>query len=445
MLNVRKSAVAISICLAGLTFTQPRILSQEVSLHDDGGWCWFEDERALICNGKLVFGVVAMGRSDPTRKGNIEVVSYELDSGQTHESVLHHQLSADDHNSPALVELGDGRLLAMYCKHGEENSLYYRISQHPGDTTDWQAEQTFVPSESSRVTYSNLFRLAVENRGRGRIYNFYRGFDDTFKPSWMFSDDDGRTWENGGRFIDFLVPQRHRPYVKYASNGKDTVHFIFTEGHPRDFDNSLYHAYFRDGVFFRTDGSKIKDIDDGPITPTEATRIFSGDENNVAWPSDLHLDVNGNPVAVYSVQRDSAGLPRGQGGNDHRYRYACWDGQRWIDHQVAFAGQRLYSGEDDYTGLICIDPNAPQTVYFSSDVDVSSGEPAKNGRFEMYRGKTNDQGRSWTFTSLTRNSKVDNIRPIVPHSDGKGTAVLWLRGELRSYTDYDLEVLGIIE
>ena len=42
-------------------------LEAPVVLNDDGGWCWFQDERALVVSGRLVFGSVAAGRRDPSR------------------------------------------------------------------------------------------------------------------------------------------------------------------------------------------------------------------------------------------------------------------------------------------------------------------------------------------------------------------------------------------
>ncbi len=417
-----------------------------ITLNDDGGWCWFEDERAIVVNGQLTLGSVSAGAHDLSRKGNIEATTYDLASAASHRSVLHAGLQLDDHNSPAFCVLGDGRVLALYCKHGPENQIYYRISQQPGDTMHWQEEQAFVPSANSRVTYSNPFRLAGENNQRGRIYNFYRGYDNSFKPSWMTSDDDGRSWTAHGLWIDFPSEQRHRPYVKYTSNNQDTVHFVFTEGHPRNFDNSLYHASYRDGAFYRTDGTRIKAVTDGPITPREATRIFAGDASNVAWPCDLHLDEQQHPVVVYSVQKDGAGQNRAgdAGEGDHRYRLAHWDGTDWRDHQIAYAGTRLYPGEDDYTGLACIDPNDTNTLYLSSDVNIHNGQPNSSGHYEIYCGQTTDFGQSWTWNAVTRDSQVDNLRPIVPAADGQQSVLLWLRGTFTSYTDYDLDVVGVI-
>ena len=75
------------------------------------------------------------------------------------------------------------------------------------------------------MTYSNLHYLSSENEGQGRIYNFFRGLDRTFKPSYMFSDDGGLNWRTGNVFIDVPAAFRHRPYVKYASDNEDTIHF----------------------------------------------------------------------------------------------------------------------------------------------------------------------------------------------------------------------------
>lgn len=103
-----------------------------------------------------------------------------------------------------------------------------------------------MPSGSSRVTYANLHWIAGRRAARTMISS--AGLDNTFKPSWMASDDWGNSWRAGGLLIDFeSAAFRHRPYVKYASDGRGTIHFAFTEGHPRDFDNSIYHANLANG------------------------------------------------------------------------------------------------------------------------------------------------------------------------------------------------------
>jgi hypothetical protein len=434
---------ACSVILIARTIA---VAADFIQLNDDAGWCWFEDERVLIVGDQLVAGSVAMGTRDPARKGDIEVMSYDLKGGNIIRHTLHQQLQADDHNSPALLRRTDGRYLAMYSKHGPENRIYYRVTVRPGDVSEWREEHVFVPSESSRVTYSNLHWLSDDNRGRGRLYNFFRGFDNTYKPSWMYSDDEGETWTAGGLLVDFPVTVRHRPYVKYASDGKATIHFAFTEGHPANYDNSIYHVYFRAGQLHRSDGTVIRALRDGPVVPAEATRIFTGDPNNVGWIHDLALDDLGRPRLVYSVQKDSAGLGRGQGGHDLRYRFARWDGKAWQDGEIAYAGERLYAGEDDYAGGICVHPDDPQTIFISTNVDPDTGEKLTSGHYEIFRGTMPTGAVKCTWTPVTKNSALDNLRPIVPKWKRGKTALLWLRGKYSSYTNYDqVAVLKLFE
>ncbi|HKZ30760.1 MAG TPA: BNR-4 repeat-containing protein [Vicinamibacteria bacterium] len=426
-------------------------LAAPVVLNDDGGWCWFQDERALVVGDRLVFGSVAAGRSDASRRGTVEVTSVVLATGAT----TRFRLSAtpveragryDDHDTPAFVVRGDGRLLAVWAGHGYDNRILSRVSLRPGDATGWGDERAFVPSPSSSVTYSNLHRLAGE---RGRIYDFFRGLDNRFKPSMAWSDDEGESFRSGGVVIDVPATFRHRPYVKYASDGQATVHLAYTEGHPRNFDNSLYHAYYRDGVLHRSDGSVIRPLAEGLRDPVEGTRVFQGDPANVAWVIDLELDAQGRPFVAYSVQKDSAGLPQGQGGSDHRYRLARWTGKAWNDREIASAGTRLYAGEDDYTGGVALVPGDPTRVLVSTDADPTTGAPlvsAADGKrhWEIFRGTTPDDGLTWQWQAVTRDSTADNLRPIVPRSDARDELLLWLRGRYRSYTDYDLEVVGLL-
>jgi hypothetical protein len=442
----------LGACLVSLlarpTGAQP---AKPVVLNDDAGWCWFQDERAILVGDRLLFGSVAAGRADAARRGAVEATSVDLRTG----TVSRSRLSAtpveregryDDHDAPAFVVRGDGRILAAWAGHGFDNRILSRVTREPGDPASWSDERAFVPSPSSKVSYTNLARLEAE---RGRIYDFFRGLDDRFKPSVAWSDDGGERWTSGGIVIDVPAAFRHRPYVKYASDGNGTVHLAYTEGHPRDFDNSLYHLYYRDGKLHRSDGTVIRSLAEGLREPAEGTRVFKGDPRNVAWVSDLELDGEGRPFVAYSVQKDSAGLPPGQGGSDHRYRLARWTGTSWEDRELAFAGSRLYAGEDDYTGGVALVPGDPTRVYIATNADPASGAPlasAADGRrhFELYRAEAAEAGRGFRFEALTRDSALDNLRPIVPRSSGRGEVLLWLRGTYRAYTDYALEAVGLL-
>lgn len=57
-----------------------------------------------------------------------------------------------------------------------------------------------------------------------------------------------------------------RPYIRYASNGKDTIHFSCTDGHPNiEPYNSIYYARYREGAMYRADNSLIKQFEDLPL------------------------------------------------------------------------------------------------------------------------------------------------------------------------------------
>jgi hypothetical protein len=59
-------------------------------------------------------------------------------------------------------------------------------------------------------------------------------------------------------------------------------------------------------------------------------------------------------------------------------------------------------------------------------------------------GVTDDLGATFTWTAITRDSSCDNLRPIAPRWRTDRCALLWLRGELRSYTDYALDAVGVV-
>jgi hypothetical protein len=104
---------------------------------------------------------------------------------------------------------------------------------------------------------------------------------------------------------------------------------------------------------------------------------------------------------------------------------------------MAYAGTRLYPGEDDYTGLASLDRRNPNIVFISTDADPSTGKPLisaadKKRHFELFRGTTTDNGKTWQWQPLTANSTMDNMRPIVPAWDDPRTMLVWMRGTYRN-------------
>ncbi len=412
--------------------------SQAILLNDNTSWCWFQDERAMIDGDQLLFTGV-------TSEGANTVSTYHLETGDKKTVVLNDQtFEADDHNVGALLKRPDGRYLCVYAGHGIESKMRYRISTQPGDISQWEEEKSV--DTGGATTYSNVFRMS----GNGKTYNFHRGIGSN--PNYMVSEDDGNTWEYGGQLFAF----KGRPYLRYASDGQDRIHFITTEEHPRYYNNSIYHGYIERGKMYGSGGKLIGNLSQKQETnlkPFDFTSIYDGDSStrkNVAWTSDIELDHEGNPYVAFSVTKDPIRLGETketeEGGFDHRYHYARWDGQEWHEYEIAYAGTRLYAGENEYTGLISLHPQDPDVVYISADVNPETGKPLRSdgkSHYEIFRGTTDDQGAHWQWTAITENSDEDNIRPIIVCSD-QYEALLWLKGSYTTFRDYHLSAYGMI-
>src|SRR5205809_3104447 len=225
-----------------------------------------------------------------------------------------------------------------------EHRIFYSVAE-TNNPLKWGPASTFdtpgspaQPLRGNNVTYSNLLRLSS-----GRILNFFRGVD--LDPNYMSSDDTGRTWRYGGRVAH--GKDGYSPYLKYAFDGVSTIHFVMTEDHPRNYDNSLYHAFVRDGTIYLSDGTrrgKLGETTDVEINTWDLTKVFQGDPDNVARMSELEQDAQQRPYVVFSVQKDGRGLPRGLGGFAHSFDYGRWDGSAWRGHGMAYGGARGDAG-----------------------------------------------------------------------------------------------------
>ncbi len=415
------------------------VASELIELNDNGAWSWFISPRVIVNDDKLIVGSVRSERSNPAslvdlKRGNVEISVYDIKTGRVDHAVLHPNFEADDHDVPSLLLRNDGSYLAAYSKHRIERRVYYRISK-PHNPLIWsKAHIVETPNiklptaiKGNNVTYTNLLRMPS-----GRIYNFIRAFQGD--PNYMYSDDDGITWTYGGRWL--YGKGGYSPYLQYVHDGLGAIHFIVTEDHPRNFNNSLYHGYLKDNILYQSDGTKVGTLStsiDSKIATWDFTKVFQGDTDHVAWMTDFKLDRNHKPFLLFSTQRDGNGKPRYQGGLDLRYHYAFWDGKTWHSEEIAYAGSRLYVGEDDYSGLATFDPKNLNIVYISTNVDPVKGTPlisaADNKQhYELFRGERSPR-ETWTWTPFTRNSTTDNLRPIIPDWDDSRTAIIWMRGK----------------
>lgn len=408
---------------------QPRPGEQWGTLTEDGAWCWFSDPRAIRYKGAFDRTYAGWASSD----GSLIVGAIDAATGRVETHLLHPKLSVDDHISPSLLILPDGRLAVFYSRHSQDEWMYVAVSRQPEDITSWDGPRELRLHEEvkggerlGRFCYSNPALLLKEG---DHIYLFWRGLGN--KPTMSISDDLTASWTQGRLVVQpGTTYSGQRPYMKVAGDGQARIHLAFTDGHPRNEPtNGISYACYEEGEFRRADGSRIASLGELPFDNRAADMVYDARATQVrAWVWDVSPDAEGRPVIVYTR------LPA---EDDHRYHYASFDGERWIDHEVARAGRwfpRTPSGktepEPHYSGGIVLDHGDPRTIYLSVP---------REGRFEVERWTTVDRGGTWTKKAVTRGSAQDNIRPVAVRGSkgGEGPRVIWMNlDRYVHYTDY---------
>ena len=399
-----------------------------------GGWSWFESPRATLTDCELIAGSTASGTTvdGPVREGDADVTTLDLSTNTVRTDTLAESLQVDDHDSPTILALPNGKVIASYTRHRADGLV--RAAVRPAHTSAWE------PLEPQRiatpVTYTNLVHLADEGP-LGTLYNFTRV---GLYPTTLRSGDLGTSWEQVGTL---LKKYEARPYVVYDDDGSTRIDLATTEGHPREYASGtgIFHGYIEGGLLRTTTGYPVGNLSFG-AAPDELTRVWLQTTTQRGWTADIvRVDGAPAPVIAFTVRDEAEGVP------DHQrlsYHYATWDGARWTTSLIGFAGSQLFGFEAHYTGGIALDPADPTHAVLSTDVDPVSGEALPSGHHELFDAVTPDGGTTWQFTPITPGSVVDNLRPVIPDPTASTRALLWMRGEYRSFVDYDTEIVSIV-
>jgi hypothetical protein len=383
---------------------------RERELTSSGAWSWFGDPRSVFYEGahrRTYTGWVSTN-------GSVQVASYDHDTGLRTITTLKARLQVDDHVNPSILVRPDGRLLVFWSTHAG-GTMWYRRSARPEDVTAWEPERVLPTNTpgANGYTYPNPVQLSAEGN---RIYLFWRG--GNFNPSFSTLNSGSTSWSPARTLI---LNSGERPYIKYASDGRDTIAMAFTQAHPRSGRTNIYYAAYRAGSLRRADGSVISSMANLPIAPAEAEEVYNWQTNGKAWVHDVALDDAGNPVIVYAT------FPT---DTDHRYRYARWNGSSWTDRELVRAGRSMSVDprEPNYSGGITLDHEDPSTVYLSRQVA---------GVFETEVWTTPDEGATWSSRALTSGSARGSYRPISPRGQaGDSHDVVWMHGDYPHFGSY---------
>jgi hypothetical protein len=430
-----------------------------IQFNDDGGWCWYQDERVVIDTKakKAIIGSVATGSA---RNGQPEAVIYDLVAGTKTKYNLGGKLKPDDHNAPGFVVLPDGTYAAMWATHRDDCLSYYGVfngSQWSSKTYDWakdgcEWEAGEFPDSPHRITYANPWYLSAESK----IFSAVRSISTS--PALLSSSDGGNTWNFYGRLTATPKMGYVAGYYKYWGNGTDRIDFVATEAHPRDDKTSLFHGFYKDKQLHNSEGTIIDEIagDLGAKNINQFTPIIlHGAQVKTPsgsiplyrfWNHDIVRYDDGTIVVLGQGRADfpDSTPPKTGADPDKRLIYARWNevGKTWKITYLAKAGPKLYADEQDYTGLGATHPDNPNVIFISTTFDPRTDTEVPSKKHEIFMGVTCDQGATWKWAPLTEKSTADNLRPVVPKWDASHTFLLWERGDYISAQKYVTEIVG---
>jgi hypothetical protein len=235
-----------------------------------GSWCWFGEPRAVSASGKTWAGLV-MQDYPVQNHGAINIVQIDHSTGASLQYTLISGVSwPDDHNVPGLLIRPDGRLVAFYCQHIDQNGIRYRVSVNPYDASAWGAETIFaVPYTGTGTCYPSPVMLSG---AANTVYVFFRDGDNNW--SYVKSTDlatvaapasDGAaqtaaTWS----VLTVAIPTPGGPstkgiYCRQSSNGVDRIDFTATYAQAAMAGTKVdvRHAYLKAGVLYQSGGQAV--------------------------------------------------------------------------------------------------------------------------------------------------------------------------------------------
>ena len=428
------TALAIGLVAAGLVASVPaaaQATPRNAEMTANGAWCWFQDPRAVHYHGtydRTYVGYV-------TSTGDIDVVSQNAGTATLVHTTLHAAFQADDHAAPGLVVLPDGRIAVFYSGHAGPH-MYYRISVRPEDVSAFGPEQSVPTNTAGAVgyTYGNPIYLSAERR----LYLFFRGGDA--HPSMTWTTDYVHWASAVDVVIPDLPPTYTRPYVKYATNGLDTIALTFTDGHPSEpYPTNIYELIYKGGVLRTPNGTAVSVLDPAaqpapdPTIPhtggvhtgwlqsgTDGALIYRDPGNAPGWPESMALDSGGAPVVLYATYQNFAHA---------LYRYTRWNGAAWTTPPPVDAGGPMEnSAASQYSGGADIVQNNPASVYLSRETTPGSRD------WELEHWTATGGGTRFTRDAqLTHNPAAKNVRPVVPWGPPGDIQVLWMSGRYDYY------------
>lgn len=308
----------------------------------------------------------------------------------------------DDHNVPSFIQQADGKIRAIYSRHGIASVLYTRLSAS-ADSDDWGTETTFATS--GLATYAQAFVNGT------RTWLLYR-VADAGAGHWVirYSDDYGATWSAEVNLTEI-------PYLNARLSGG--ILRIAMYEHPyAGSDHSIYgfRIILSTGSVQDDNGVVLGDClaDTGlPVTQAESHKLV-----NITTGSSRMYDysLDGNTVLASE-------FPDSLSGTYYRYTYASATG---LDTKVPIcsSGPAFFASVSDYFASCCVKDGDVNIVYAARNMGPGVG--IGNYVIEKYDLSS---GSAVKVATIHRSS---NILCRLYHRDGR---LFW--SEITSYPTFN--------
>src|SRR3712207_1942374 len=123
---IRRGVAAVALVVL---VTAPSAQAAGAALASDGAGCWVPGPRARHSDSRTYTGFV-------TAAGDVAVSVYDHKLNQLRRAIIARGFQRDDHASPALHVLSDGRVMAIFSAH-RGRQMYMRTTRAPHDITRW--------------------------------------------------------------------------------------------------------------------------------------------------------------------------------------------------------------------------------------------------------------------------------------------------------------------
>lgn len=342
-----------------------------------------------------------------TVKGKHELLHmvsyYDHATGQVpRPRILMNKQTDDAHDNPVMAIDSQGYIWVFSAAHGTSRPAYISRSRKPYSIDE------FEQIDKTNFSYPQPHYLGAE----GFLFLHTRYRDGGRSLFWMTSPD-GRSWSEPQLLARFDLGH----YQISASTGKRTgTAFNY---HPKPIGlnarTNLYYVETSDmGRTWRTvDGKPLRVPLDTPRNPALVDDFQS--RGLLVYLKDIQFDAAGRPVILYLTSR---GYESGPKNDPRQLETARWTGSKWEIRPVVKTDHNY-----DYTSLY-IEPGGVWRVIGTT----LPGPQAygTGGEVAMYISR--DQGASWQFKQITRNSRLNHNYPRRPLNAHPAFYAIWADG-----------------